>query len=273
MTEGERWARDALADLRGARFAPAAVARFLVASQRRANANRARRPALARQARAWTAAGAAAWALPPLRRRAPTGLAWWGLTALMLDWHLGMVETAEGEPRPLGPADACTLLRAWLAPLAAESAGPLVCAAGFATDGLDGVLARRGRPTRAGRDLEGLVDVAFAAAALRGAVRSGGLGRAPGAAEATRMACGVTLTWASYVGAARRPDPALARAARATTPLRMAGILAAGVGRRRTADALVTAGALAGLAAAAAVGSPLTPRSRAVSPARPGTAT
>ena len=110
MTEGERWARDALASLRAARFRPTAVAAFLVASQRRANETRARRAGLARQARAWSAIGAAAWAVPaavgvqPLRGRAGPGLAWWGLTSLMLDWHLGMVETEEGEPRALGAA-------------------------------------------------------------------------------------------------------------------------------------------------------------------------
>jgi phosphatidylglycerophosphate synthase len=257
VTEGERWARDALASLRAGRFRPTAVAQFLLASQRRANETRARRPGLARQARAWTAIGAAAWAVPaalgaqPLRRRAGAGLAWWGLTSLMLDWHLGMVETEEGEPRALGAADACTLARAWLVPLAAERPGPLVCCLGFGSDGLDGALARRGRPTRAGRDLEGLADLAFAAAALRGAVRCGGLGHRAAAAEAARMLCGFALTWASYLGAARPPDPGLKRAARTTTPLRMAGIFAAGLGRRRAADALVTTGALAGVAASA----------------------
>ncbi len=256
MTEGERWARDALASLRADRFGPAAIAAFLAASQRRANEIRAQRPALARQARAWSALGAAAWAMPaalgvqPVRRRAAPGLAWWALTSLMLDWHLGMVETEEGEPRALGAADACTLARAWLVPLAAERPGSLVCLAGFGSDGLDGVLARRSRTTRAGRDLEGLVDVAFAAAALRGAVRCGGLGRAPAAVEAARLLGGFAVTWASYLATARRPDPGLTRAARITTPLRMAGIVAAGTGRRRAADVLVATGAVMGLAAA-----------------------
>jgi phosphatidylglycerophosphate synthase len=255
VTEGERWARDALAELRAARFEPAAVGRFLAASRRRAAETRAARPAVARQARRWSAVGAAAWAAPaalgvqPLRRRAVPGLAWWGLTALMLDWHLGMVETEDGEPRPLGPADALTLARAWLVPLAAERPGPLVCFVAFASDGLDGALARRTRTTRAGRDLEGVADVAFAAAALRGAVRCGGLSRGPAAIEATRMASGVALSWASYLGRGEPPDAALRNAARATTPVRIAGLAAAGLGRRRIADALVTAGALAGLAA------------------------
>ena len=255
MTEGERWARDALAELRARDFAPAAVTQFLVASHRRARSTRAQRPELTKQARRWSLAGAAAWTVPaalnlqPLRRRSRQGLAWWALTALMLDWHLGMVETEDGEPRALGSADACTLARAWLVPLAAERPGPLVCAAGFGYDGLDGVLARRGHPTRAGRDLEGLADAAFAVAALRGAVRCGGLGRRPAAFEGARVFCGFVLTWASYLGKAQPPEPALRHAARATAPIRMAGVFAAGLGRRRAADALVTVGALAGLAA------------------------
>ncbi len=140
-----------------------AFARFLVASHRRAAENRARRPELAAQARRWSAVGAAAWLVVG---RSPRGLAWWGLTVLMLDWHLGMVETESGEPRPLGPADACTLARSWLVPLAADRAAPLVVAAGFTLDAVDGPLARASAPTRAGRDLEGSVDAAFTVAAL-----------------------------------------------------------------------------------------------------------
>ena len=82
----------------------------------------------------------------------------------MLDWHLGMVETEDGRARALGAADALTLGRVWLAPVALASPTPLVCAAGFATDALDGPLARAAEPTRAGRDLEGLADACFATA-------------------------------------------------------------------------------------------------------------
>lgn len=258
MTEGERWAREALSRLRDEGLGPAAFARFLVVSQRRANERRAQRPRLAAQARVWSAGGALAWLIAaaadagPCRRRLRPGLAWWGLTALMLDWHLGMFETEAGEPRPLGPADACTLARCWLVPLAAERPGPFVLAAGFASDGLDGVLARATAPTRAGRDLEGAVDAAFAAAALRGAVRGGNLSRRAAALEATRLATGFGVTCATYFGRARAPDRMVARAARASTPVRAAGLLAAGLGRRRTADALVTAGALAGIASVVA---------------------
>ena len=47
-----------------------------------------------------------------------------------------------------------------------------------------------------------------------------------------------------YFGRASAPDPAVTRAARLTTPVRVAGLIAAGMGRRRLAGALIGAGAL-----------------------------
>ena len=241
--------------MRAAGFDPPAVARFLRASGLRARETRQARPALARQALTWSAAGALAWVIPaiaglgPFRERLRPGLTGWALTALMLDWHLGMFESEAGEPRPLGPADACTLARAWLVPLAAQRPGPLVCAIGFASDGLDGALARASVPTRAGRDLEGLVDAAFALASLRGGVRCGGLGRLAATAEAGRLLAGVGVGVGAYFGSGERPDPSLSRAARASTPIRAAGVIAAGLGRRRTANALVSLGTLAAVVA------------------------
>ena len=248
-TAGELWAREQLELLRDARFAPSAVGRFLVASQRRTNAERRARPRAARRTRCWIGLGAGAWAAlalagrEPFRRRAGAFAAWWGLTWLMLDWHIGMVETPDGRPRNLGPADACTLARVWLVPAVADDPAPWMCALAFATDGLDGRLARASEPTRIGRDLEGLADWAFAASALRGAVRSGRLGRAAGAGELLRL--GIGLGYALYVwfGSAQVPDPRVLHAARVTTPVRAGGLVAAGLGHRRTADALVAAGA------------------------------
>ena len=263
LTAGERWAREQLALLRDAGYMPRATARFLAASQRRANEQRAARPATARRMRAWIAAGAAAWVALALARREPFAgatrsfVVWWALTWLMLDWHIGMLETEAGEPRNLGPADACTLLRVWLVPAAAARPQPWICAAGLASDGLDGVLARRGAPTRAGRDLEGLADATFAAAALRGAVRNGWLGRGAARAELGRIALGVGYSAAIWFGRARAPEAHVLHAARAATPLRAAGLVAAGLERRRVADALVIGGALcSALATAAAVRPP-----------------
>jgi len=246
-TEGEAWTREQLERLLASRFRPAAVVGFLIASQRRAHEVRRARPQVARREAAWAAAGAAGWLalaagrVDPFRARLRSGLAGWALTVVMLDWHLGMLETPGGRPRNLGPADAATLLRAWLVPAVAHRPSPPLCALGFATDVLDGRLARATVPTRLGRDLEGLVDAAFAAAALRGARRRGWLGRRVVAAEAVRLGTGVAYALMSYFARARPPDPRTLRAARAVTPLRAAGLLLAGTGRRRHAEMLLLA--------------------------------
>jgi len=255
LTEGERWTREQLEVLLVRRFSPPAVAGFLVASQRRAGEVRRARPELARRSRAWIAVGAAAYAgtcavwsargadgPPPLRPR--TAAAWWTATWLMLDWHLGMVETQDGRPRNLAVADAMTLARVWMVPVAlVRPTAPLTLAA-FATDVLDGRLARASEPTRIGRDLEGLADSAFAAAALRGAVRRRWLVPAVAHAEMARLSLGFAYALGVYFGSAQRPDPTVTRAARVTTPVRMAGIAVAGAGRPRLAAAMVGGGAV-----------------------------
>ncbi|HEV2770470.1 MAG TPA: CDP-alcohol phosphatidyltransferase family protein [Solirubrobacteraceae bacterium] len=255
LTEGERWTREQLEVLLARRFSPAAVAAFLVASQHRAGQVRRARPALARRSCRWMAAGAAAYALPALagvplfRRSARAAAVWWAATWLMLDWHLGMVETEDGRPRNLGPGDAATLVRVWLVPLAADTPHPGFTAAAFASDVLDGRLARAGEPTRIGRDLEGLADSAFAAAALRGAVRRGWVTPVVGWGEIARLGAGFAYGLWIYFARARRPDPGVTRAARITTPVRAAGLAAAGAGRSRAAAALLGAGGLGSVVA------------------------
>ncbi len=255
LTEGERWTREQLEALLAARFSPSAVAAFLVASQRRAAQVRRARPALARRSRAWMAAGAVAYALPALagaplfRRSARAAAGWWVATWVMLDWHLGMVETEDGRPRNLGPADAMTLVRVWLVPLAADTPHPGFAAAAFASDVLDGRLARAGEPTRIGRDLEGLADSAFAAGALRGALRRGWVAPVVGWGEVVRLGTGFAYALWIYFARAQRPDPGVTRAARVTTPVRAAGLVAAGAGHPRAAAALLGGGALGSLVA------------------------
>jgi hypothetical protein len=258
LTDGERWTRQRLDELRDARFTPLAIGSFLAAARRRASEQRRARPTLARQARAWSAVGALAWlALAAsgrgqFRARLSSALVWWGATSLMLSWHLGMVETEDGQPRRLGPADAFTLLRAWLAPLAADSPRPTVVALALASDGLDGALARRTSPTRFGRDLEGVVDVAFAAAVLRGSARQRSLGRPAIALEAGRLASGTLYTARCYFLRGEAPDRDRARAGRIATPIRAAGMIVAALGRRRAAETLVCVAAAANAAAALA---------------------
>jgi hypothetical protein len=196
-------------------------------------------------------AGAGAWLalagarVAPFDRRLQAGLGWWAAAALMLDWHLGMVETEDGRPRPLGPADALTLLRVWRAPAVLDDPRPALVALAGASDVLDGVVARAGEPTRIGRDLEGLADACFAAAALRGARRRGLVGPAVTTAELARLGTGVAYALAVWFGTAARPDPWLLRAARLTTPLRVGGLVAAGLGRRRLGEALMLGGCAA----------------------------
>ncbi len=194
--------------------------------------------------------GAAAWLVPaaagvqPFRRRLGGGLACWGVTSLMLDWHLGMFETADGRPCQLGAADALTLARAWLVPVVADSPTLLVCAVAGVTDVLDGQLARRAGPTRAGRDLEGLVDACFSMAALRGLRRAGRLGRGPALAEGARLAVGLGYATLAYLVRGHAPDPRFVHAARASTAARFGGLMAAAAGRRNLGDAALVGGSM-----------------------------
>ena len=263
------------------RFSPPAVAGFLAASQRRAGEVRRARPELRRRSRAWMAVGAAAYAgtgavwaarggpgTPPLRPR--TAAAWWAATWLMLDWHLGMLETPDGRPRNLAAADAMTLARVWMVPVALEAPTASLALAAFATDVLDGRLARASEPTRIGRDLEGLADSAFAAAALSGAVRRGWLAPAVAHAEVARLGVGFAYALGVYFGSAQRPDAGVTRAAKVTTPVRVAGLVAAGAGRPALAAALVGGGAAWSVGAVVrALGRSHLIRRRAAAAARP----
>ncbi|HEV2819116.1 MAG TPA: CDP-alcohol phosphatidyltransferase family protein [Solirubrobacteraceae bacterium] len=254
LTSGQRWAAEQLEELRGARFAPGALGAFLVASLRRSAEVRAARPDLARQSRRWMTAGAVAWLalafarVEPFCSRRRAGLGWWAATALMLDWHLGMLETPRGAPRPLGPADAATLARAWLVPVVATHPTALVCLIAGASDVVDGRLARATAPTRAGRDLEGLVDACFLAAALAGLRRRRALGRGVVIAEGARVTAGIAYAVYEYFGQARAPDEEVLGAGRASTAARLGGLAAAAAGRRRVGGTLLAAGSTAGLA-------------------------
>jgi phosphatidylglycerophosphate synthase len=246
MTEGERWTREELARLNAAGWRPRALRDFLWAAQVRANATRGRRGALARQEAGWIAIGALAWlaagrlpAESSLARAQRRGLIWWAACALMLDWHLGMLETADGRPVGLGAADALTLARAWLVPAVAERADPVLVLLGGLSDVADGRVARATRCTRLGRDLEGLVDACFAGAALRGAARAGGVSLLPVASEGARLIAGTLYASSAYLVAGRAPDPAVRTSGRGAAPLRLAGLVAAGAGRRRVADRLI----------------------------------
>ncbi|HEY5399006.1 MAG TPA: CDP-alcohol phosphatidyltransferase family protein [Trebonia sp.] len=248
LTEGERWTLVELERLRAGGWHPRAWRDFVWAAQIRANVTRRQRPALARQEAAWISTGAAAWlaagrlpaasSLARVRRR---GLIWWAVTAVMLDWHLGMLETTEGRAVGLGAADALTLARAWLVPAVAQRADPILLLIGGLSDLADGRVARATRCTRFGREFDGVVDACFAAAALRGAARSVGVSPVAVRVERARSVVGAAYVSTAYLVAGRAPDPAVRCSGRAAAPVRLAGLVAAGAGRRALADRLLLA--------------------------------
>lgn len=233
-TEGERWSRDLLDRLRARRFSGPAWRDFLADSLRRSRQIRARRPGVTRQSRRWGAAGLAA-ALP----FGPRPTAWWALWWALIDWHLGMLETPAGEPRPLRAHDALTLARLWAAPVARRHPVPWLVAAALVTDLADGAIARQAGPTRLGRDLDSTADALFLDQALRGAVERRGLDPALLALERARLVIGAGIVLVSYFGRSE-PTPAMGHRELAAV-LAGAGLLLASAGRRRSAEHLLGA--------------------------------
>jgi phosphatidylglycerophosphate synthase len=234
LTEGERWSRELLDRLRDDRFTPAAWGRFFADGFRRARVTRGRRPALVRQSRRWGAAGLVT-ALPFGLQPAGSWALWWA----MVDWHLGMAETADGDERLLSAADALTLTRLWAAPLVRRQPQPWLVAAGMATDVVDGVLARRAGPTRLGRDFDSTADTLFLDAALRGAVERHGLDPRLLALERARLVVGTAVTLGSYFGRSE-PTPAQRNRGPAAV-LASTGALLAVSGHTRAAEWLTGA--------------------------------
>lgn len=181
MTEGELWTEGLLAELRAARYRPPAWMRFLGRTFARARDIRAERQREHDQTLALTAVGLVAWgflAIAGWPWIALAGALWWLLVALMVDWHLGMLEDAGGNRLSgLGLANVLSILRAGVAP-ALVVASPtvllgLLIPVGI-TDVLDGRIARaRGEETRLGHRLDGAVDGLVLGAAAIGAAGAG----------------------------------------------------------------------------------------------------
>jgi len=127
-------------------------------------------------------------------------------------------------------------------PPVAWEADPWLVLLGGVTDAADGRVARATRCTRFGRDLEGLVDACFAAAALRGAVRAGHLSPLPARLERGRLLAGAGYAAGAYFARARAPDRAVGEVQRLAAAIRMAALVAAGAGQRRGADGLLLTG-------------------------------
>jgi len=257
LTDGERWSRKLLADLLAERYRPAACVSFLQRSFAYAGETRRARPALARQARRWGMAGSAATVVvtPASRLRPLAGLAWWGACWAMLEWHIGMVEGPHGERHArLSLADALTLLRLGLVPVAAAPAGAAPWAAaimaGAASDAADGVAARRAGPTRLGRELDSYADTAFFSAAAWGAARAGWVPSGAASAVLARHCAG--LAFVSYRWFAHGSPPQLSADTRWAAAPTTLGLLLAVAGARRTAGAVLASTAAAALATHAA---------------------
>ncbi len=259
MTDGEKWAQVELGALRAARFRPRAWWRFIDRSAQRAADNRAERPGLTRQARAWSAVGlvvgltarqcALRLGLPAPSRR--TWLAWWLSSAAMLDWHLGMLEGSHGQGRPrLRAADALSLTRIGLAPFVAVADRALLystlVAAGAATDLVDGSLARRHGVSRLGRELDTSADVVLKLAAVRAGRHARWLTATSSRLITTCQLAGVAFVTTTYFRSGRRPADERLPEPRWTAPLLMCG-LALAPRAPRIANPLVGAASLATL--------------------------
>jgi phosphatidylglycerophosphate synthase len=157
----------------------------------------------------------------------------------MFDWHLGMVETADGRERRLAPADALTLARLWAAPVVRRLPEPWLVAAGMATDLLDGALARRAGPTRLGRDFDSTADTLFLSGAQRGAAERHGLDARLFDLERARLAIATAVTLAGWFGASEAAPAQRSRGPAAV--LATAGALLAASGRTRAAEPVVGA--------------------------------
>ena len=253
LTDGERWTARELTLLRRRGYRPGAWVAFLRSSLERSDANGRERPRMARQARAWGTAGAVAWiaaccstrnAKQTTLRLTP-GLVWWLSVWQMLDGHLGMAEGGDGRPRErLGIADAVTLTRFWLVPMAfgtsrSPNTLPAVIILAGVSDWLDGALARRQGRTRLGRDLDTTADLAFfcsAAIAMRSTGKITPLGFA---ALAARQSTGLAIALGAVFARARRPA---IRARPWGAALRVGGLALSAAGRDRSGTALLLAG-------------------------------
>jgi phosphatidylglycerophosphate synthase len=260
-TDGERWAADALTALREDRFTGPAISHFLSASLERAASTRKRRRALVRQSRRWIITGTLATMVgretanhrgKPVPTRGAL-IAWLTAVALMLDWHLGMVEGHDGEPREqLTLADALTLIRAAIAPFA-QAAPPdarlylLLLAVAGITDLADGRLARSRRGgTRFGRDFDSLADSAFRMAALKGARRQGWIGDSAHHALTLRQMLLAVHAIYCWFARSHRPPPAVSPTTRWHVPVLLAALATGARGHPRAATTLLHVAATAG---------------------------
>jgi phosphatidylglycerophosphate synthase len=202
-----RFADQALARLRAARFHPWAWKAFLGDSLRQA----ARDRAAARGATYEILALAALAGLVIAILAGDPWLAWTAATAAMAVWHVGMLESDDAEcTRHLGVANAVTLSRVFLIPLLATPIARFVVVGGLASDAADGAVARRTkRPTRFGRWADSTADAAFVPGAALALSTQNRLAWWATLLVATRFAVGAAIIAVSAFRAARVPPATL----------------------------------------------------------------
>lgn len=258
MTEGERWARELLAELHAARFAPRAWQRFFARSFERADERRRERDREHRQALVLGTLGLVAWAAVALAGEpalGAAGAAWWALTILMLDWHLGMLERRDGTPLgTIGAPNLLSLARVGAVP-ALPALAPVVLAAALAaaaaTNVLDGLLARRrDQVSRLGFWLDGIADALVLSAAAVLAAAHGNLPAWAAALVVVRFALPAAAIVGSYVFVHEPPPGRLVRGRVAGVAL-WTGLVIALLDAPAGAE-LTALGAVGGLIASAA---------------------
>lgn len=259
MTAGERWTREALADLRGEGFRLGAWRRFVARSLVRAREQRQARTRQHRQTLALAGTGFAAWSAVGLAGNpllALAGAGWWLLITLMLDWHLGLVERRDGTSLDgIGLANVLSLLR-----LAAVPAFPILpprllaaaLVAAGALDVLDGRLARaRNEATRLGFWLDGVADGVLLSTAALALLQLRLLPAWAAAAVLARFALAWLAIAAASFALAQVPSREGAVSGRPAGVVLLVGLVLTGLGSPG-GTILVAAGAGAGLAAFAA---------------------
>jgi len=255
MTEGEFWSEELLSELRAGGYKPPAWSRFFVRAFARAREQRTERPRAHHQVLALGAAGLVAWGLVAVVGQAWVALAgalWWILIALMLDWHLGMLEDPSGHRlHRLGPANMLSVVRAGVAP-ALIVASPTVLAALLVpagiTDVIDGRIARaRREETRLGHRLDGGVDGLVLGAAAIGAAGAGVLPWWIAALVLGRHALQWLLVAAAFLVRAKAPPQNGFVSGKKPGLVLQAGLILAAL-HVPSAAVLVAAGALGGLA-------------------------
>jgi phosphatidylglycerophosphate synthase len=179
VTDGERWTRDALAELRAAGFRPRAWRRFVGASFDRAQEQRAASRSARSELGALTGSGLLAWAIVAVGGHptlALVGAIWVAALGLMVDWHLGMLETPDGRRlHSLGIANLLTIGRGAVLPLVLvlDADGLVVALVALGLlDVADGAVARaRDERTRLGAWLDGSIDTLAVLGLVVGAAR------------------------------------------------------------------------------------------------------